>query len=48
LLDALGDRDAQVGDGGAGVGEAELGVVDQVADDGGGRWVALAYRYPGT
>jgi hypothetical protein len=35
LLDALGDRDPQVGDGGAGVGEAQLGVVDQVADDGG-------------
>ena len=35
LLDALGDRDPQVGDGGAGVGEAELGVLDQVAGDGG-------------
>jgi hypothetical protein len=35
LLDALGDRDAQVGDGDAVVGEAELGVLDQVADDGG-------------
>jgi hypothetical protein len=35
LLDALGDRDPQVGDGDAGVGEAEFGVVDQVADDGG-------------
>jgi hypothetical protein len=35
LLDPLGDRQPQVGDGDAGVGEAELGVVDQVADDGG-------------
>ena len=35
LLDPLGDRDPQVGDGDAVVGEAELGVVDQVADDGG-------------
>jgi hypothetical protein len=35
LLDALGDRDAKVGHGDAGVGEAELGIVDQVADDGG-------------
>jgi hypothetical protein len=34
LLDPLGDRHAQVGDGDAGVGEAQLGVVDQVADDG--------------
>jgi pimeloyl-ACP methyl ester carboxylesterase len=35
LLDPLGDRHPQVGHGGAGVGEAELGVLDQVADDGG-------------
>jgi hypothetical protein len=35
LLDALGDRDPEVGDGDAGVGEADLGVLDQVADDGG-------------
>jgi hypothetical protein len=35
LLDALGDRDVQVGYGDAVLGEAELGVVDQVADDGG-------------
>src|SRR5215207_3201894 len=35
VLDALGDGDAQVGDRGAGVGEAELGVLDQVAGDGG-------------
>jgi hypothetical protein len=36
LLDPLGDRHAQVRDGGAGVGEAQFGVVNQVADDGGG------------
>jgi hypothetical protein len=35
VLDALGDRNAQVGDRGAGVGKAELGVLDQVAGDGG-------------
>src|SRR5215211_7212422 len=35
LLDALGDGDPQVGDGGAGVDEADFGVLDQVADDGG-------------
>src|SRR5215207_2932059 len=35
LLDALGHGDAEVGDGGAGVGEADLGGVDQVAGDGG-------------
>src|SRR5829696_4628444 len=35
LLDALGDGHPQVGDGGAVVGEADLGVVDQVADDDG-------------
>ena len=31
LLDALGDRDPQVGDGDAARGEAELGVLDQGA-----------------
>jgi hypothetical protein len=35
LLDALGDRDPQVDDGDAGVGEADLRVLDQVADNGG-------------
>src|SRR4030095_10639968 len=35
LLDPLGDRDPQVGDGDAGLREADLGVLDQVADDGG-------------
>jgi hypothetical protein len=35
LLDPLGDRDLQVGHGDAVVGEADLGVLDQVADDGG-------------
>jgi hypothetical protein len=35
LLDPLGHGHAQVGHGGAVVGEAELGVLDQVADDGG-------------
>jgi hypothetical protein len=35
LLDPLGHGDPQVGDGDAGLGEAEFGVVDQVADDGG-------------
>ena len=35
LLDALGDGDPEVGDRGAGVGESELGGVDQVAGDGG-------------
>jgi hypothetical protein len=35
LLDPLGDRHPQVGHGDAGVGETELGVVDQVAGDGG-------------
>jgi hypothetical protein len=35
LLDPLGDGHPQVGDRDAGVGEAELGVLDQVADDGG-------------
>jgi hypothetical protein len=35
LLDALGDSHAQVGHGDAVCGEAELGVLDQVADDGG-------------
>src|SRR4029453_12615982 len=35
LLTPLSDGDPQVGDGGAGVGEADLGVFDQVADDGG-------------
>jgi hypothetical protein len=35
VLDALGDRDPQVGDRGAGVGEPEFGVLDQVAGDGG-------------
>jgi hypothetical protein len=35
LLDALGHGDAQVGHGDAARGEAELGVVEQVADDGG-------------
>jgi hypothetical protein len=35
LLDALGDRHPQVGHGGAVVGEAQLWVLDQVADDGG-------------
>jgi len=35
LLDPLGDGHAQVGDGDAVLGEAELGVFDQVADDGG-------------
>jgi hypothetical protein len=35
LLDPLGDRHSHVGDGDAGVGEAQFGVVDQVADDGG-------------
>jgi hypothetical protein len=35
LLDALGDGHAQVGDRGAGVGEPQLGGLDQVAGDGG-------------
>jgi hypothetical protein len=35
LLDALGHGDPEVGDGDAVVGEADLGVLDQVADDGG-------------
>jgi hypothetical protein len=35
LLDALGDGDPQVGHGDAVLGEAELGVLDEVADDGG-------------
>jgi hypothetical protein len=35
LLDPLGHRDPQVGDGDAARGEAEIGVLDQVADDGG-------------
>jgi hypothetical protein len=35
LLDPLGHGDPQVCDGDAGVGEAEFGVLDQVADDGG-------------
>src|SRR5215213_5126347 len=35
LLDALGHGDPQVGDRDAGVGEAQLGGVDQVAGDGG-------------
>jgi hypothetical protein len=35
LLDPLGDRDPQVGDGDAVVGEAELGVLDQVAGNAG-------------
>src|SRR5215218_9148891 len=35
LLDALGHGDPQVGDRGAGVGEAQLGGLDQVASDGG-------------
>jgi hypothetical protein len=35
LLDPLGDRDPHVRDGDAIVGEAQLGVVGQVADDGG-------------
>jgi hypothetical protein len=35
LLDPLGDRDPEVRDGDAVVGEAEFGVLDQVADDGG-------------
>jgi hypothetical protein len=33
VLDAGGDGDAEVGDRGAGVGEAELGVGGEVADD---------------
>ena len=36
LLDPLGDGHPQVGDGDAVVGEAELGVLNQVADDDGG------------
>jgi hypothetical protein len=46
LLGALGDRDPHVRHGDAGVGEAQLGVVDQVADDGGVvvRWVRAATR----
>jgi hypothetical protein len=35
LLDPLGHRHPQVGHGDAAVGEAQLGIVDQVADDGG-------------
>jgi len=35
LLDTLGDRDAEVGYGRAVVGEAQLGLVYEVADDGG-------------
>jgi hypothetical protein len=35
LLDPLGDRHPQIGHGDAVVGEADLGVLDQVADDGG-------------
>jgi hypothetical protein len=35
LLDPLGDGHPEVGHGDAGVGEADLGVLGQVADDGG-------------
>jgi hypothetical protein len=44
LLDPLGDGHAQVGHWDAGVGEAELGVLDQVADDGGVVVLAQAAR----
>jgi hypothetical protein len=43
LLDPLGDGHPQVGDRDAGVGEAELGVLDQVADDG---WSCTGCRFP--
>jgi hypothetical protein len=35
VLDALDDGDPQVGDRGAGVGEAQLGALDQVAGNAG-------------
>jgi hypothetical protein len=45
LLDSLGDGDEQVGDGDAVVGEAELGVLDPGAHDGGVVWMVSAVRW---